>query len=354
MISVGILNPSWTISLHNTDQRCVVDLLGMKEHTDSLVFDFASSDAQQFAANINRVTERLFSKRLIPVITVKPRIASDVYYHYSGEIHGLTLSPEISRPTVSTLGFPTLLEDRARGTAYLKQQAAVLIAQAKRSALVHFHTDCMRHAFLAYAPDWENRCATVPFYMPHLELTTEAAVRSKFQSSKRKILFVGNGPYKGLPELCTALDSISDVLNARDVEVTIVSKSKPNCTRVRNIQHIPRLSRKQVQEQMRQSHIYAMVPHRESFGLVYVEAMAAGCALLSDHDIPRQEILDGGKCGLLVPPGQPDQIAKSLLQLLDDTDTSLQMALHGLHRAATRYAPKLVAEQYAAAFASVA
>jgi glycosyltransferase involved in cell wall biosynthesis len=326
----------------------------MFSHDNRLSFYFASSKTEQFSANLNLLTERIFKRRIVKSISVTPNKSADVYYRYGGEIHGLNLSPKITQPTVSTLGFPTLLQDRDKGADFLKREANKLIAHAQRSELVHFHTDCMRHAFLEHAPNWEKRCVTAPFYLPHFELSSAAEIKDKFNSNSTRILFVGNGPYKGLDDLCKALDSISDFLKSKSVEVCIVSETKPSCHKFDNIRHIRRLSRTDVQQLMRQSHIYAMVPYRESFGLVYVEAMAAGCALIADNDIPRIEILDDGKCGMHVPPGRPELIARSLQILIDNRTQTFDMAQHGWRRAQSRYEPAMVAGQYASIFARVA
>jgi glycosyltransferase involved in cell wall biosynthesis len=352
MISVGIINPSWTISRNNTDHRCVTDLIGMKRHTQNLEFHFAGSRADYLAANTNWLTARLLKKQFIRSIPIVPARRADAYYRYGHEIHGLDLSSKVDKPVISTLGFPTLLADQKRGPAYLQRAADALESVVCRSAIAHFHTDCMREAFLAHAPQWESRCVTAPFYMPYLEIVSEDAIQKKFESGSTKILFVGrDGPRKGIDQLCKALDLISKYLDERGVEVTIVSATKTSCTEYKNIRFFPSLSRTEVQGLMRQSHIYAMVPNQESFGLVFVEAMAAGCALLSDNDIPRREIQDQGKCGLLVEPGRAGEIADALKSLIENRQSSLKMALHGRERAATRYEPTLVAQQYAAAFA---
>lgn len=105
---------------------------------------------------------------------------------------------------------------------------------------------------------------------------------------------------------------------------------------------------------MQQAHIFCMVPIKsESFGLVYVEAMASGCAIISDDDLPRQEILDHGRCGVLVPNRRTDVIANAIRELLTDRERMRKMAAAGLQRARERYAPHQAAQSYAAAFQSM-
>ncbi len=100
---------------------------------------------------------------------------------------------------------------------------------------------------------------------------------------------------------------------------------------------------------MREAHVYCMVPHHESYGLVFVEAMASGCAVLADDDLPRQEMLDGGRCGALVPSGDAQALGAALMGLLDDREELLALALRARERAARRHHPQGVARAYAQA-----
>lgn len=54
----------------------------------------------------------------------------------------------------------------------------------------------------------------------------------------------------------------------------------------------------------------------ESFGLVCLEAMAAGRGVVASSAGGMAELLDGGKAGLLIPPKDPVSIATSILKLL--------------------------------------
>jgi glycosyltransferase involved in cell wall biosynthesis len=64
--------------------------------------------------------------------------------------------------------------------------------------------------------------------------------------------------------------------------------------------------------------ILAAPSHWESFGLVCCEGLAAARAVLGSANGGMAEILAGGRCGVLVPPRQPEAIADALLGLLAD------------------------------------
>jgi glycosyltransferase involved in cell wall biosynthesis len=61
---------------------------------------------------------------------------------------------------------------------------------------------------------------------------------------------------------------------------------------------------------------FVLASRRESFGLVLTEARAAGCAIVATDVDGIAEALDGGRAGILIPPRDPDAIAKALAHLL--------------------------------------
>jgi glycosyltransferase involved in cell wall biosynthesis len=62
--------------------------------------------------------------------------------------------------------------------------------------------------------------------------------------------------------------------------------------------------------------VVAAPSYWESFGLVCCEALAAARGVVASANGGMAEILDGGRCGLLVPPQQPGLLAAALIRLL--------------------------------------
>lgn len=72
----------------------------------------------------------------------------------------------------------------------------------------------------------------------------------------------------------------------------------------------------------------------ESFGIVLVEAMAAGVPIVAS-DIPGfRHVLRSGREGLMTPPGDPDSLAEAILTLLADEGERAAMGERGRRRAA--------------------
>jgi glycosyltransferase involved in cell wall biosynthesis len=62
--------------------------------------------------------------------------------------------------------------------------------------------------------------------------------------------------------------------------------------------------------------VFVLASRRESFGLVLIEARQAGCAIVASDTDGTTEALDGGKAGLLVPPGDVPALADALCRML--------------------------------------
>ncbi len=82
----------------------------------------------------------------------------------------------------------------------------------------------------------------------------------------------------------------------------------------------------------------------ESFGIVLLEAMAAGKAIVTTNIPGYSEVVTDGVEGLLVPPKDAERLADALLELLRDPEIGARLGAEG-RRAAERYAWPRVAEQ---------
>ena len=67
--------------------------------------------------------------------------------------------------------------------------------------------------------------------------------------------------------------------------------------------------------------IFVSASHSEAFGLTLTEAMACGIPVIATSTDGAREIVRHGVTGRLVPIAQPEYLASSLLELLNDADT---------------------------------
>jgi phosphatidylinositol alpha-mannosyltransferase len=92
---------------------------------------------------------------------------------------------------------------------------------------------------------------------------------------------------------------------------------------------------------------------RESFGIVLVEAMAAGLPVVASDIVGYREVVRDGVEGILVPPRDPEALAGAVGKLLDDPEDAARLGAAGRDRAA-RYSWGAVADEIEAVYAEVA
>ena len=86
----------------------------------------------------------------------------------------------------------------------------------------------------------------------------------------------------------------------------------------------------------------------ESFGLVMLEAMRAGCAVIAANHGAAPEIVHNGVSGLLVPPDDVEALAESMVQLLTQPHVREQLAREGQRRATEAFSREAFQRQIAA------
>jgi glycosyltransferase involved in cell wall biosynthesis len=85
----------------------------------------------------------------------------------------------------------------------------------------------------------------------------------------------------------------------------------------------------------------------EAFGIVLLEAMACATPVIASNLPGVRSVVDDGRTGLLVEPGDDVDLADKIQTLLDNTELRHQMAEAGFHKVKTTYAwdaiiPKLL------------
>ncbi|HUW15560.1 MAG TPA: glycosyltransferase family 4 protein [Actinomycetes bacterium] len=97
-----------------------------------------------------------------------------------------------------------------------------------------------------------------------------------------------------------------------------------------------------------------VAPHigGESFGIVLLEAMAAGTAVLASDLVAFRQVLDGGHTGRLVPVGDATRLADAAIELLRSPKQRAELADAGQVRAA-EYDWSVVTQQILAVYDTV-
>ena len=112
--------------------------------------------------------------------------------------------------------------------------------------------------------------------------------------------------------------------------------------------------REDARAQMAALNVLAIASRWEGFGLVTLEAMQAGVAVVASRVSALPEIVLDGETGLLVPAANAAKLAAALLALLQDPQRAMQLGENGRLRAAQLFTVKQMAVQHAALYLSFA
>ncbi len=91
----------------------------------------------------------------------------------------------------------------------------------------------------------------------------------------------------------------------------------------------------------------------ESFGIILIEALAAGAPIVASDLDSFASVLEGGTAGILVPRGNPAALARALGDLLADPERRAQLSARGA-RVAAAYDWEVVARRILAVYETVA
>ncbi|MBN2007924.1 glycosyltransferase family 4 protein [candidate division KSB1 bacterium] len=91
--------------------------------------------------------------------------------------------------------------------------------------------------------------------------------------------------------------------------------------------------------------IFVMPSYRETFGLVLLEAMACGTAVIATDDGAPPEILKHGEYGKLVPPKSSAAITRAILEFIEQPDMRQRFAEQGIHYVKMKYSLTVILNQ---------
>lgn len=194
-------------------------------------------------------------------------------------------------------------------------------------------------AFLSPVAD---KCRVVPFGIDPDEFTDPAleplAQQIRAQHERPIVLFVGRLIYyKGVDVLVRAMarvDADLVVVGSGPLEGELRALARELGVEAR-LTVLPPLSRRELAAHYRAADLFCLpsVARSEAFGLVQLEAMAAGTPVVSTAlptGVPF--VNQHGTSGLVVPPGDVDALADALRTLVEDEDLRARLGAQARER----------------------
>ena len=112
-------------------------------------------------------------------------------------------------------------------------------------------------------------------------------------------------------------------------------------------------ARANVVDFLRACDIFVFPSLYEGLGIALIEAMAAGCVCVATNTGPIPEVVQDGKDGVLVPPGDADSIARAVCGLLGDPMRRAELGTAAKQAAFNKFQPTEQAEQLTRVYESV-
>jgi glycosyltransferase involved in cell wall biosynthesis len=144
-----------------------------------------------------------------------------------------------------------------------------------------------------------------------------------------RVLFVGRlDRQKGVDILYKALEHLRERAFAVVVGEAVVADPSRSVPPPPNVRAMGWLARQQIAELCRAADVLVVPSRWEGFGLVALEAMRCGCAVVASRTGGLPEVIDDGVSGLLFEPGDAGQLAA----LLEQCDPASWKAMGGAGR----------------------
>lgn len=160
---------------------------------------------------------------------------------------------------------------------------------------------------------------------------------------------------KGLQCLVEAMPTV--VQRVPGVRFVVVGEGplKPwmvaRATELGVLEHIDFLGwRNDVPELMWQFDLFALPSRRESFGLVFLEAMASRCPIVATRVDGIPEVVSDGHTGTLVEPDNRQALAEAIVDLLTNPQKADQFATAGRARVEDHFNSQRMAREYNALY----
>ncbi|MCL5256391.1 MAG: glycosyltransferase family 4 protein [Chloroflexi bacterium] len=174
------------------------------------------------------------------------------------------------------------------------------------------------------------------------------------QLSRPAILFVGQLKYrKGFDILAKAMPFVvREHPNASFVFVGHNTRNEPALRGIcqmngteQNLRIAGRVSEEEKIRLFRECDAYALPTRYEGFGLPLLEAMAAGCPVISSKIPVVDEIIQDGSNGLLAELENPESLASKINMILDDGQLRERLVQNGRRTVRERYDEEALVRQ---------
>jgi glycosyltransferase involved in cell wall biosynthesis len=330
---------------------------GVSVHHSPALFDAHAPEGERFGAALASLPEVIHLHQVDdPAIVSALRASapvlisvhgysactSGVYYFAPGQectrAHGLGCIPQLTLHGCAHTRYPKALPAKFRNATRRRE------ALGRADLLLSYSGAVDRHL----AANGLRERAVIPLF------ATVPVAKASGHESRRRVLFAGRiVPAKGLDVLLRAACEV-------DCELVVCGAGR-QLNEMRELAHSLGLGGRVSFAGWLDEHALAReladasvvaIPSLwpEPFGLVGIEALAAGRPVVASATGGIMEWLDDGVSGLMVPPGDARALARALEELLEDTERQRVMGEAGRRAVGERFSPQRHVEALLAAY----
>lgn len=220
---------------------------------------------------------------------------------------------------------------------HFKKRMETALNNAKAIACRSF---ALKEKFLKLYPQFENKTFAAPSGIDENIIIERTPLQNK---QKVKVLTCANyKKSKNIEKVLTAvngLDSFELTVIGEGTDTKRLRKLNPDAIFKGFLPH------EKVLENMRNSDIFILPSKGETFGMVYLEAMASGCITVCTKDDGIDGIIKNGENGFTTLP-----ISKEIRKLLENIknmdDDSLKLLAYNSFKTISSYTEKMCAQDY--------
>ena len=198
----------------------------------------------------------------------------------------------------------------------------------------------------------------------HPDPNTDVLEQYGIDLSRPYVIFVGRiTRQKGVPVLLRAASGLvpqaqlvlcAGQADTPELEVEVTGLVEGLRATRSGVVWIPEmLPKREVIQLLTHAAVFACPSVYEPLGIVNLEAMACGTAVVGSRTGGIPEVVADGQTGLLVPPGEPEPLAVALNALVSDPDRAAAMGQAGRKRAVAEFGWTAIAAQTAALYAEL-
>jgi len=215
-------------------------------------------------------------------------------------------------------------------------------AMAKKIELSKF-TVCISEFARNFASETSGAQHDDKLFIIHCGVFPEVYKAPPLESAKGlRLVFVGRlDPVKGVPVLFDALEKVHQTRSDISLEIvgggSLKEELEARAKDIAGVTFHGYMSQDEVAAKIEASDALVLPSYAEGLPVVYMEALASARPVIATDVAGVSELVENNQTGLLIEPGDSDQLAKAILEMADNPQKRREMGLVGRERVAEEF-----------------